>query len=80
MVVERDQSGERHPARGKWRPVVLDGENVAQLRCPTCGQTAYLDSVSGHSIDADGFVQPSVVCPTDGCGFHEFVKLGEWAA
>jgi len=31
-----------------------------------------------HSIDLDGNVSPSVVCPTSGCGFHEFVRLDDW--
>lgn len=30
-----------------------------------------------HSIDEDGTVSPSVVCPY-GCGFHEFIKLEGW--
>lgn len=35
-------------------------------------------SIHKHTILDDGTVQPSVVCPVDGCGFHEFVKLKDW--
>lgn len=31
-----------------------------------------------HRIADDGTVHPSVVCPIDGCGFHEFVRLVGW--
>jgi len=32
-----------------------------------------------HSIGADGEVSPSVVCPTRGCSFHEYVRLDKWS-
>lgn len=32
-----------------------------------------------HRIDASGDVFPSVVCPSKGCAFHEYVKLDEWS-
>ncbi len=32
-------------------------------------------SLKNHAIFPDGVVQPSVVCPVEGCGFHEFVLL-----
>jgi hypothetical protein len=35
-------------------------------------------SIHKHTILDDGMVQPSVVCPIQGCGFHDFVKLEEW--
>lgn len=31
-----------------------------------------------HTVGDDGTVRPSLVCPADGCGFHEFVKLDGW--
>jgi hypothetical protein len=36
--------------------------------------------LKGHSIDADGTVHPSVVCPAPACGFHDFVRLARWDA
>lgn len=32
-------------------------------------------SIYKHTVLGDGTVHPSVVCPVQGCGFHEFVKL-----
>jgi hypothetical protein len=33
-------------------------------------------SLAKYVIEADGSVQPSVLCPT--CGFHDDVKLKDW--
>lgn len=46
----------------------------AQMTCPR-GHGLVL---KGHSIDASGRVHPSVVCLTEGCDFHAFVRLSEW--
>lgn len=46
----------------------------AQMTCPR-GHGLVL---KGHSIDVAGRVHPSVVCLTEGCDFHEFVRLSEW--
>lgn len=34
--------------------------------------------LSGHSVDADGTVAPSVVCRVPECDFHDFVRLLDW--
>lgn len=52
-----------------------NGERSALACCPDCGKIA---SLSGHTIADDGKVSPSLVCPTDGCGFHAFVRLTPW--
>jgi hypothetical protein len=31
-----------------------------------------------HTIAKDGIVNPSVVCTTSGCTFHEFIKLKDY--
>lgn len=60
---------------GTWRPVNdPSGEVKASITCPKCGQAAAID----HSIAADGAVTPSLVCPRDGCDFHEMGKLEGW--
>ncbi|MFT6669083.1 MAG: hypothetical protein ACJAVZ_000531 [Afipia broomeae] len=48
----------------------------AQFACPN-GHGIIL---KGHSIDADGTVHPSVVCPVPACDFHDFVRLSRWDA
>lgn len=55
---------------GRWRPVLLDGERTARIACPSCGTLGLLD----HEIAEDGAVSPSVVCPRDGCGWHEWIR------
>lgn len=48
----------------------------AEFACPN-GHGIIL---KGHSIDADGTVHPSVVCPVPACDFHDFVRLSRWDA
>jgi hypothetical protein len=48
----------------------------AEFACPN-GHGIVL---KGHSIDPDGTVHPSVVCPAVGCDFHDFVRLSRWDA
>ena len=59
------------PSPGCWWPLLPNGTLVT---CPSCGATAALD----HTVDDEGNVSPSLVCPADGCGFHEFVRLEGW--
>ncbi len=64
--------------KGEWRGACRRGSpRTALVCCPGCGKIA---SLSGHSIDPDGKVYPSLVCPFDKCSFHEFVKLADWKA
>jgi hypothetical protein len=48
----------------------------AEFTCPN----GHSITLKGHSIDADGTVRPSVVCPTAACEFHDFVRLSGWDA
>lgn len=50
---------------------------LAIITCPGC-QKEWILSGKVHRIMADGAVTPSVVCPCEGCGFHEHVKLTKW--
>jgi len=47
----------------------------ASMTCPN----GHGLTLGGHQIAADGTVHPSVVCPVQGCSFHEFVRLDKWA-
>ena len=70
---------------GQWRPgnITPTGKlddvmnRTANVSCPDCGQAA---SLSGHTISADGSVSPSLICPHNGCTFHDHIKLEEWRA
>lgn len=61
-----------HDEQPDWRYVVVSCPNghLSTLR--------HLSRNEGHQIAPDGAVHPSVVCPHDGCDFHEFVKLENW--
>jgi hypothetical protein len=71
MIFPRDDN----LAKGTWAPVKEEMRKMwkAILRCPNCGFRASLRNT--HSIASDGTVTPSVVCPHEGCTFHEMVKL-----
>jgi hypothetical protein len=58
--------------KGQWCHQ-FDDRSVL-VRCPGCGQIATLD----HDVADDGTVTPSLVCPVEGCNFHEFVRLDGW--
>lgn len=60
------------PAAGEWRPL----GDKALVACPGCGESATL---TDHTIKSDGAVHPSLVCPFDGCDFHDWVKLSDWS-
>lgn len=63
-----------------WKGFESDDLRFVIVRCPN-GHDATLRNVkgdSGHSISKDGTVSPSIVCPYDGCDFHEFGKLMDW--
>ena len=72
--------------KGEWRKLTHRGNgstvNSIAVCCPGCGHivTISLRAGSGHTIDPDGTVMPSLVCPFDTCDFHEFVKLADWRA
>ncbi len=59
---------------GTWVGKKIPDYLTALIGCPKCGDAA---SLSQHIIAQDGLVTPSVVCP-NGCGFHEYVRLGDW--
>lgn len=68
-----DYDGTDGPA-GHWSRHP-DFPAVPTLWCPGCGRGA---SLYDHAIRPDGSVVPSVVCPFDGCQYHEFVTLQDW--
>ncbi len=62
---------------GTWKKQPIGSVHVM---C-TNGHISY---IGHHTIDDDGAVTPSLVCPHEDagkpCSFHEFVKLDGWAA
>lgn len=75
IILQRDIEHEgfnKLPRQGRWG---WHGGDII-YRC-TCMNAPLLNA---HSIAEDGTVSPSVVCTTNLCGFHEFVKLEGWTA
>lgn len=57
-----------------WR-MLLDGETPsASIYC----SKGHYGIITNHTIEKDGAVYPSVVCPEKGCDFHEFIILEGW--
>lgn len=67
------------PSPGSWtfiRSTAYLKEPTARVSCAKCGEMATLWE---HSIDAQGKVTPSVVCPEKSCDWHVDVTLEGWA-
>lgn len=59
-----------------WWPALSDGRRTAVAACGA----GHAYSLTGHKIAPDGTVTPSVVCPHEGCTWHEHVRLVGWRA
>jgi len=67
------QNNDHEP--GTWKGLETPVGRKASFTCPQCKQTSALIA---HDIDDEGKVQPSLVCPSKACTFHEFVQLEGW--
>lgn len=69
-------AGPGDPPTGHWKQCA--GATVhrfkAELTCPF----GHGMTLKGHSVAANGFVSPSVVCHNGTCRFHEYVVLSGW--
>ncbi len=62
---------------GTWTELLtVDKFRSANINCPKCNRVATLIRCS---IDSEGIVTPSIICPNLDCSFHEMVKLEGWA-
>ena len=59
---------------GTWYRVL--GESAPALVCGGCGKSG--GRLSDHEIADDGTVNPSILCPHDGCGWHVWGRLEGW--
>ena len=79
-MLQRDMSGDFPP--GTWRLCRRNGGYGANFACPKCGARGGLGFGTNHRIAgraADGVVNPSVVCDTPECGYHEHIVLVGWS-
>ncbi len=74
--------GPRNVPGGGWHHVMhraskdVPAQAIPSVYCPKCGSEGMLD----HDIDAEGKVTPSLVCPHEECGFHDYIQLMGWEA
>ncbi len=67
----------KEQAAGTWWLWMPHSEGLSSrvcIKCPKCGRIGMLD----HDVADDGTVSPSLDCPSEGCAFHEHVKLRGW--
>lgn len=62
----------------KWRLAIGPMAKMVKaiIMCPGCGNDVAIGRA--HTIEADGLLSPSMVCPI--CPFHEYVRLAEMVA
>lgn len=73
IIFKHDSKAEDLPLT--WRKLKLaNGRISATIICPN----KHYGALINHEILEDGTVQPSVVCPIQGCGFHDNIKLEGW--
>lgn len=70
-------SGDGAPPPGHWKSCHPSTRRrfKAELTC----SAGHGISLKTHSVAANGDVNPSVVCLTPGCQFHEYVRLAGWS-
>lgn len=57
----------------RWVPTPKATNGVkAIVWCPDCNLRI---GIRGHEISETGELSPSLVCPHEGCNFHEYVQL-----
>ncbi len=58
--------------RAEW--IADHTQRSVTMKCPN----GHIGSLDDHRIHDDGTVEPSVVCPRDGCDFRDAVVLADW--
>ena len=74
-----DDAGTNQQPILTWSAVHFEGVRVALVRCDDQACLGHLvgpESVTGHKIDAQGKVTPSIGCSD--CGWHVFATLEDW--
>ena len=75
IVIARADTVDRPPAL-HWTP--CHPTTRARFKASMACHNGHVLTLRGHRITPDGGVAPSVVCPTRGCAFHAYVRLGNW--
>ena len=72
MVLLERGTRERKPLT--WLPLKAGPRWTAEIICAN----GHGGGLTNHTISSDGSVSPSCLCPVEGCGWHEMVRLTGW--
>jgi hypothetical protein len=71
-----EQAGDPWIPAGTWSELQkADGSKSAMVGCGLCGKN---QTLTGHTIAADGTVTPSLQCSFPPCTWHVYVRLEGW--
>lgn len=59
---------------GTWKGYRVPAAITILFMCPN----GHIGSLADHTIGEAGIVSPSVVCPQEGCTFHQWICLGDF--
>lgn len=77
VIARPRQPGEWDPPEDVAFIIYRDGEPQLMIKCPDCGVV----TTTNHDVLLEGdvpTVSPSIVCPTEGCSFHKWLRAGRW--
>lgn len=58
-----------------WKYVMRDGLPLIKIKCLQCNEWGDLID---HTIDDQGFINPSVICGASGCDWHVMAALKDF--
>ena len=76
-IVKRTEE-HNFPDVGEAMETYRDGRPIYYLRCPECNEIIALDTKFHTVCVKEGKItaHPSLVCPTEGCNWHVWLKKG----
>lgn len=78
VILKHEQTWRDDMPGASWKKLYSNGTSSAVVRCPKCMNFSVL---TDHTIDENGRVEPSLVCPWPACQpdpWHVFVVLEGW--
>lgn len=74
----REHVGDGRPQNLQWK--ASHPSTIARFKAEVTCSRGHAITLRDHTIEQDGRVIPSIVCKTQGCDFHEVVRLEGWRA
>lgn len=76
LVLTRWNASGECPPPLHWVP--CHPATAARFKATVVCNRGHALTLKQHTVDAQGAVWPSVVCPMPGCEFHRYVQLDGW--